>query len=187
MRKLLLNPLSAARSRWVLSAVLAAGLGVGAMAAPAPAHAQDALTRVLVDVADVVFNDGSPYYRYGGYIPANRLLVGRDAYGRPVYYRQVPYSRGGYAAPYAPRVVYDRYGRPIYDGYGRRIAYSRYIDRDPPYGNAYGYRNREDIRCDRDGDRCRDRDDRRQDRDDRDGDRRDRDGGRDNQRHHDED
>ena len=41
-------------SRWFAPAVLAAGLGFGAMAAPAPAQAQDDLVRVLVNVADVV-------------------------------------------------------------------------------------------------------------------------------------
>ena len=121
-------------SRWFAPAVLAAGLGLGAMA-PAPVQAQDALTRVLVDIADVVINNGTPYYRYGDYGYNDRLIVARDRYGRPVYYRQVPY---GYDAG---RSAYDRYGRRIYDQYGRRIDYSnRYAYRSgPPYGNAYGY------------------------------------------------
>jgi hypothetical protein len=106
-------------TRWFAPALLAAGLGFGAMA-PAPAQAQDSLTRVLVDVADVVFNGGTPYYRYGNYSPDDRLVVGRDAYGRPIYYRQVPY---GYR--YGDR--YDRDGDGRYDRGG------------PPYGNAYGY------------------------------------------------
>ena len=38
-------------------AVLAAGLGAGALL-PVTAHAQDSLTRVLVDVADVVIRGG---------------------------------------------------------------------------------------------------------------------------------
>lgn len=112
-------------TRWLAPAVLAAGLGFGAMA-PAPAQAQDSLARVLVDVADVVFNGGAPYYRYGNYGPDDRLVVGRDAYGRPIYYRQVPYAyRNGDRD-------YDR------DGDGRYR--SRRDHRGaPPYGNAYGY------------------------------------------------
>lgn len=95
-------------SRWFAPAVLAAGLGFGAMA-PVPAQAQDTLTRVLVDIADVVFRSGNPYYRYGNYDQNDRLIVGRDRYGRPVYYRQVPYG------------------------------YRNNTRNGPPYGNAYGY------------------------------------------------
>lgn len=112
-------------SRWIAPAALAVGLGFAAMT-PAPAQAQDALTRVLVDLADVVFNNGTPYYRYGNYGYDDRLVAGRDRYGRTVYYRQVPY-----AAVTRP-VGYDRYGRPIYGQY-------RHDRSAPPYGNAYGY------------------------------------------------
>lgn len=121
-------------SRWLAPTVLAAAVGIGAWA-PAPAQAQDSLTRVLVDVADVIFNNGVPYYRYGdpGYNSA--LIAMRDRYGRPLYYRQVP---SGYNA----RQAYDPYGRRLYDGYGRRINYSNVAGyrNSPPYGNAYGYR-----------------------------------------------
>ncbi len=138
------------RTRWVAPTALAIALGFGAMT-PAPAHAQDALTRVLVDVADVVFNNGAPYYRYGDYGPANRLVVARDSYGRPVYYRQVRDNR----YPYQQHSAYDGYGRPVHDGYGRRDVDFRDYGRSPPYGNAYGYyRHHGDTRCDRDGDRC---------------------------------
>ena len=65
-------------SRWLAPAVIVAGLGFGALA-PAPVQAQDdVLTRVLVDIADVVFNNGVPYYRYGHYGYDDRLVVGRD-------------------------------------------------------------------------------------------------------------
>ena len=111
-------------SRWLAPAVLAAGLGFGAMT-PAPVQAQDSLTRVLVDVADVVLRSGVPYYRYGDYGYNDRLVAGRDRYGRLVYYRTVP--RG-----------YD----------------SRYRS-GPPYGNAYGYyRNgpgSRDMKCNKHG------------------------------------
>ena len=76
-------------ARWVAPLVLATGLGVAAIV-PKPAHAQeDQWTRVIVDIADVVVRGGQPYYRYGGYRDADRLVVGRDRYGRPVYYRIV--------------------------------------------------------------------------------------------------
>ncbi|MGH8078350.1 MAG: hypothetical protein ACREPE_13630 [Lysobacter sp.] len=78
-------------SRWLVPAVLAAGLGTVALS-PAPAYAQsgDDLVRVLVDVADVVLRGGTPYYRHGDYGYDDRLIVGRDRFGRPVYYRQMP-------------------------------------------------------------------------------------------------
>ena len=101
--------------RWFAPVALAAAVGVAALA-PAPAHAQNdalALTRQIVDIADVVVNGGVPYYRYGHYGPADRLVVERDDYGRPVYYRLVPrtvyYTRP--RVVYAPpRVVYRDYG-----------------------------------------------------------------------------
>lgn len=98
-------------SRWLAPVVLAAGFG-GMAVLPAPAHAQsgDALVRVLVDVADVMFRSGTPYYRHGYYHRDDRLVVVRDRYGRPVYYRQV---RRGHDN--------DRYGRDRYD----RDRYSR--------------------------------------------------------------
>jgi hypothetical protein len=119
-------------TRWFAPALLAAGLGLGAMT-PAPAQAQDSVARVLVDVADVAFNAGTPYYRYGSYGPGDRLVMGRDAYGRPVYYRQVPYRQDAYRGTYDPRTAY-----PVYqNGYG---TYHGAYDRSgPPYGNAYGY------------------------------------------------
>ena len=143
-------------SRWLAPAVLAAGLGFGAMT-PAPVQAQDALSRVLVDIADVVINNGTPYYRYGNYGADDRLVVARDQYGRPVYYRQVPYGYND------GRPGYDRYGRRIYDQYGRRIDYSNRHSGDragPPYGNAYGYyRNgagSRDVKCNKHG-KCKSR------------------------------
>ncbi len=99
-------------SRWLAPAILAAGLGFGAMAAPAPARASDDLVRIIVDVADVIYHGGQPYYRYGNrYGYDDRLIVVRDRYRGPVYYR------------YVPRTVYYRD--------------TRY--RHPPYGVAHGY------------------------------------------------
>ena len=78
-------------SRYFAPAVLAASLGVAAVAAPAPAQAQsDDLVRVLVSVADVVMRGNQPYYRHGDYGYDDRLVMQRDRYGRPVYYRCAP-------------------------------------------------------------------------------------------------
>jgi len=110
-------------ARWLAPAALAVGLGFGAMT-PAPAQAQDTLTRVLVDIADVVLRGGQPYYRYGNYGYDDRLIAQRDRYGRVVYYRMVP------------RYYDDNYR----DG--------------PPYGNAYGYyRNaaNRNVKCNKHG------------------------------------
>ena len=105
-------------SRWLAPAVLAAGFGFGAMA-PASALAQDGtMTRVLVDVADVVLRGGQPYYRYGNYRDNDRLVVGRDRYGRPVYYRLVR-VQGGYDD-------YDGYNNGYNNGYYNRYGYGYY-------------------------------------------------------------
>lgn len=135
-------------SRWLAPAVIAAGLASAALV-PAPAHAQDTLSRVLVDVADVVLRGGQPYYRYGNYGYNDRLIVQRDRYGRPVYYRMVPVqarsgppygNAWGYwnNGPGARRVTcsrngnctvsyYDpRYDRRGYDRHDRHDRHDRY-------------------------------------------------------------
>ena len=95
-------------SRWLAPTALAAALGVGAMA-PAPVQAQDNLTRVLVDIADVVLRGGVPYYRYGDYGRDDRLIATRDRYGRVVYYRTAPRDhRSG--PPYGKAHGYYRNG-----------------------------------------------------------------------------
>lgn len=93
-------------TRWMAPAVMAAGFGMGGLAVPQQAQAQDTLTRVLVDVADVILRGGQPYYRYGDYRPEDRLIVQRDRYGRPVYYRTV--HRAG--PPYGNAYGYYRNG-----------------------------------------------------------------------------
>lgn len=118
-------------SRWLTPAALAVALGFGAMA---PAHAQSSqndLVRVLVDVADVVFRGSTPYYRQGDYSNDDRLVVQRDRYGRPVYYRSVPRSQ--------------HYGRSVgdndYYGYSKGRDYN---DRD------YNDSNRR-VKCNKHG------------------------------------
>ena len=95
-------------SRWFAPTALAVALGFGAMA-PAPVQAQDSLTRVLVDIADVVLRGGVPYYRYGNYGYNDRLVTTRDRYGRVVYYRTAPRNyRNG--PPYGNAYGYYRNG-----------------------------------------------------------------------------
>ena len=77
------------KARWLAPLALATGLGIATLI-PKPAHAQDdQWVRVIVDAADVVLRGGQPYYRYGDYRDSDRIIVGRDRYGRPLYYRVV--------------------------------------------------------------------------------------------------
>ena len=92
-------------------AVLAAGLGMAAIAAPAPAQAQsDDLVRVLVNVADVVLRGNTPYYRHGDYGYNDRLTMQRDRYGNPVYYRYIPREVYRQGPPYGNAYGYYRNG-----------------------------------------------------------------------------
>ena len=117
-------------SHWLFTAVLAAGLGLAAMA-PTPARASDDLVRVLVDVADVIYHGGQPYYRYGNHDRYDRVVIVRDRYQRPSYYRYVPRNT---------RVVY-RSGPPPH---ARAHGY---------YRDAPRYYGRQDYRGRRDDDR----------------------------------
>lgn len=147
-------------SRWLAPAVMAVGLGFAAMV-PAPARAQDdTLTRVLVDVADVVLRGGQPYYRYGTYRDADRLVVARDRYGRPVYYRVVRNDRYYPNDRYYVRNPYDtryntarsvkckkngdctvKYYDPSYD---RRGYSARYDDRRHYDGRRHHHDDNDD-------------------------------------------
>jgi hypothetical protein len=127
-------------SRWIAPAVLAAGLGMAAMS-PTTAHAQvgDNLVRVVVDVADVVLRSGTPYYRNGGYGYDDRLIMERDRYGRPVYYREVARQRDYRSAP----------------PYGNAYGYHRNTPNRQVKCNKHGKCKTTyyDARHDRDGDR----------------------------------
>jgi hypothetical protein len=135
-------------TRFFAPAVLAMGLGLAAFT-PSTARASDDLVRVLVDVADIVYHSGQPYYRHGRYGYNDRVIIVRDRYHRPTYYR------------YAPRVVYHApppYGRahgyyrnsPRYDS--RYVRYDRY-DRDRYDRNRYDHRDRDRWDDDRRGHR----------------------------------
>ncbi|GAB3754981.1 hypothetical protein [Lysobacter olei] len=139
-------------SRWIAPAVLATGLGVAGLS-PAPAQAQSAndWARVIVDVADVIYRSGQPYYRYGNYGYDDRLVVVRDRYGRPTYYRNVPrdyragppygrahgYWRNGPGSREAVRC--DSRGRCTAKYYDER--YDRRYD-NRYYGDRYDHRDR---------------------------------------------
>ena len=56
--------------------MLGLALGATVAAMPAPAQAADVQVRVLVDVADLVFRSGRPYYYDEGYYRINRDLCG---------------------------------------------------------------------------------------------------------------
>lgn len=114
-------------SRWLAPLILAAGLGAAALV-PAPARASDELVRIIVDVADVVLRGNTPYYRHGSYGRHDRLIVVRDRYGRPVYYREVPRR---YAVGYHP----SQFRGP------------------PPHARARGHAKPRHADCDRKG-RC---------------------------------
>ncbi len=128
-------------SRWGVATMLAAGLGMSAfVAAPARAHDND-WVRVVVDIADVIYHAGQPYYRHGhGYAPHDRLVVVYDRYHRPVYYRQVervayrpvPRPRGYVPVYYAPP--------PRHDYYRYNVRHD-HRHRDSHRGNRYDSRN----------------------------------------------
>ena len=54
-------------TRLLGSTVLAAALALTAFAAPTPAVAAEPKLRVIVDLGDVIFRNGHPYYRHGGH------------------------------------------------------------------------------------------------------------------------
>lgn len=146
-------------TRWIAPVVLAAGLGATAMA-PLPARAgDDDWVRVIVDVADVMYHGGYPYYR-SDYGYRDRLVVVRDRWGHPTYYRNVyrPAYRSG--PPYGNAYGYYRNGGnrdcnkhgkcrvtyydARYDHRGDRVYYynDRHRDRDRYYDRRW--RDRDD-------------------------------------------
>jgi hypothetical protein len=137
-------------SRFLAPSALAIALGVG-FAMPVPqAQAQDDLARVLVDIADVVFQSGVPYYRYGDYGRYDRLVVQRDRYGRPVYYRYVPrHYDGRRGPPYGNAYGYWRNGP---GSWNNNVSCNKHGK-----CKAIHYNGRYDRRWDRDRDHDHDR------------------------------
>ncbi len=116
------------RTAWMRGALLAAALAGAATLLPAArAHATDVQVRVLVDVADLVFRSGRPYYHERGYYQP--VVVEYDRWRRPVYYR------------YAPRPVV------VYQAPPRYYAPPRHYHAPPPRHYRVGY---DDHRYDRD-------------------------------------
>lgn len=134
-------------ARWIAPAALAAALGAGGLI-PAPAQARDDLIRVIVDLPDIVFRSGHPYYRHGGHGYNDRLIVERDRRGRPIYYRHVPRGydhrdRPPYGNAYGYHRTRDsRYNREVCDSRGRcRVVYY-----DPRYDRRDDWRDHRDDR-----------------------------------------
>lgn len=154
--------MAAVLNRWFAPMVLAAGLGAAAMV-PAPARADD-LARVIVDVADVIYHSGHPYYRYDrGY--RDRLVVVHDYRGRPTYYRRVYRAGPPYGNAYGywngpGRGNCNKHGKCVthyYDArydrrYDRAYYRDRYDHRDDRYDRYDRYDRRYDARYDRRGD-----------------------------------
>ena len=121
--------ISTARSNpaaWMRGALLAVALAGAASVLPArQAHAADVQVRVLVDVADLVFRSGHPYYyEQGHYQP---VVVEYDRWRRPVYYR--------YGPPPRPVVVY----RPVPPHHYHAAPHYRVSYDDHHHGHGYGH------------------------------------------------
>lgn len=141
-------------TRWIAPTVLALGLGATAAMAPGAARAgDDDWVRVIVDVADVIYHSGYPYYR-SDYGHRDRLVVVRDRWGHPTYYRNVyrPAYRSG--PPYGNAYGYYRNGGgdrdcnkhgkckvtyydSRYDHRRDRVYYYDHHDRDGYYGRRW--------------------------------------------------
>jgi hypothetical protein len=127
-------------------------------------QAQDQLTRVLVDIADVVIRGGTPYYRHGDYGYNDRLIVDLDRYGRRVYYREVPrHDRYRSGPPYGNAYGYHRNGPGSRDVKCNKNGKCKVSYYDPRYDRDGRYdRRHERDRYERDrywdGRRWRDRD-----------------------------
>src|SRR3546814_12137367 len=91
-------------TRWLAPVALAVGLGFVALSPQA--QAQDSLTRVLVNVADVVMLGSTPYYRYGNNGYGDPLAQQHDRHGRLLYYRTVNGNGGQQVVDHHP----DRQG-----------------------------------------------------------------------------
>lgn len=111
-------PASITRNRsgaWLSGALLVLALGGVAAVVPGKAQAADVQVRVLVDVADLIFRSGRPYYYDRGHYQP--VVVEYDRYRRPVYYRYGPppvvvYQPAGYYVPAHRHAPPPRYYAP---------------------------------------------------------------------------
>lgn len=115
------------RATWMRGALLAAALAGAATLLPASrAQAADVQVRVLVDVADLIYRSGRPYYYDRGYYQP--VVVEYDHWRRPVYYRYAPRPVVVYRPAPPPRYYAPprHYHAPQY-----RVGYNDYRhDRD---------------------------------------------------------
>ena len=100
---------------WLSGALLVLALGGVAAVVPGKAQAADVQVRVLVDVADLIFRSGRPYYYDRGHYQP--VVVEYDRYRRPVYYRYGPppvvvYQPAGYYVPAHRHAPPPRYYAP---------------------------------------------------------------------------
>lgn len=127
---------------WLPAALLALTLGGAAVAVPGQARAADVQVRVLVDVADLIFRSGRPYYYDDGYYQP--VVVEYDAWRRPVYYRYAPRPVVMYPpAPHRHAPPPRHYPPPHYRvGYGDHRddwhGHDRGHDRDHGHGHGHG-------------------------------------------------
>ena len=140
---------STARSRrgaWWRGALLTAALAGTAALVPAQrAHAADVQVRVLVDVADLIFRSGRPYYHDRGYY--HPVVVEYDRWHRPVYYRYEPRPVVVYRLAPPPRYYAPpRHHAPPPGHY--RVGYydDRRHDRDRHHGKGKGKAHGHDRR-----------------------------------------
>lgn len=125
---------SSQRGAWMRGALLAAALAGAATLLPAgKAQASDVQVRVLVDVADLIFRSGRPYYYDRGYYQP--VVVEYDRWRRPVYYRYGPPPRPVVVYRPAPRYHYAP-PPPHY-----RVSYDdrRHYDRDRHHHGHHGH------------------------------------------------
>lgn len=140
----LTSTISARPHAWMRGALLAAALAGAATLLPSQrAQAADVQVRVLVDVADLIFRSGRPYYHDNGYYQP--VVVEYDRWRRPVYYR--------YGPPPRPVVVYQpapRYYHPVprYHAPPRHYAQPHYR---VSYDDRRHDRDRRDYRHDKRG------------------------------------
>lgn len=134
-------------ARWFAPMVLAAGLGIAALT-PTPARADD-WARVIVDVADVIYHSGYPYYRYDrGY--QNRLVVVHDYRGHPTYYRRVYRAGPPYGNAYG---YWNGPGRGKCNKHGKCTTHYYDARYDHHHDRRYYYTDRHHDRYDRYDDR----------------------------------
>lgn len=140
--------------RTILLTVALAVAGLFGLSYTAPARADG--VRVFVDLGDVYFTAGRPYYRHNH----QPLYVARYAYGPRYYYSRPAYPVAeSYGYGYAPRPVYYGYGMEYRGGHGYR-DHDDYRGHDR-HDRHDRYRGRGDYR---DGHGDHDRDDRDDDR-----------------------